>query len=426
MNLKNKIKSPFRFIQSTSDTQLVRFEKDHLKEVTSKQGSSFRLEVIDKNQIGTASINQPDVDELIKRAVYSAKFGDKAGYEYPKSQKLVSQTKLFSPKVKSVTPEELMQTGKFLINSLKEINPQILVDVRLSRSTGESFLEISGASAQKVDETSLSIMMEGELVSEGDILSIGDYFGWRDHTFDPENFAKGLKNRFNLAKKIVTLPSGSYPVIFSEDALSTVLDFLITATSAESVYKKVSRFSNDLEKPVADPRFSLLDDPTIDFAEGSSDFDDEGSPSKPLPIIENGVLKNFYTDLKNATRLKISPNGRGFGIPASPSLTNTIISPGQKTSAELIKNIKHGLLIEQVIGGGQDSPYAGDFSLNIHLGFLIKDGQIVGRVKNAMISGNIFEMIKNKLAEISSDVKWYGGSQLLPQIQFEGITIVVS
>ena len=38
---------------------------------------------------------------------------------------------------------------------------------------------------------------------------------------------------------------------------------------------------------------------------------------------------------------------------------------------------------------------AGDFSVNIELGYLIEKGKVVGRVKDAMISGNAWELLKD-------------------------------
>ena len=80
-----------------------------------------------------------------------------------------------------------------------------------------------------------------------------------------------------------------------------------------------------------------------------------------------------------------------------------LVSPGTESSESLIKSVKKGIFVEQMLGFGQPNMENGDFSANLALGFLVENGEIVGRVKNAMISGNIFELLKGDL-QFSSDV----------------------
>lgn len=424
MSLKQKLGPvPYRFIQSSNDRLQVKFSKDHLKEVTAKQASSYSLEVIKEGQIGVAVQNQLDLDRLIDKALISAEYGEAVSYLYPQSQKVKDNPKLYSDKIVDLTPETLISTGQQMIQQLKDYNANILVDVSFTKSVSHGSLETSSQIDHHQSTTSYSGYLEGELVQTGDILQIGEFWGWRDLTIDHPQMVQKLIQKFKWAEKITNIKSGIYPVIFMPDALSTVLDFIFEASSGKNVEKKVSRWTDQLGQVVMDSRISMVDDPTIDYAIDSTMLDDQGYPSQILPIIDQGKLVNFYHDLNTAQKVNQEPNGRGFGVPAHPGLTNVRISTGQLTTEQLIKNIKHGVIVEQVIGGGQDSPYAGDFSLNIHLGYLIEDGQIVGRIKDCLISGNIFEMLKSQLIDISSDAEWYGGSLQIAPMAFEKMTI---
>ena len=69
----------------------------------------------------------------------------------------------------------------------------------------------------------------------------------------------------------------------------------------------------------------------------------------------------------------------------------------------MIKSVKRGLYIKQLLGFGQGNLANGDFSANVALGFVIENGEIVGRVKNAMVAGNILDLIKGEIL-LSSDV----------------------
>lgn len=422
--LKTKLKStPYRFLSTSSDKLTVRFDKDHLKEVTSKQGGLHQLEVIKKGKLGYALSNHLDEEDLIAKSLKSAEFGDRVNYLYP-DVKTAEKTNLFSQKVVDLQAEEMIAWGQETINKVKKVDKEILTTVVFSKSISTSYLETAAGLSAIEKGSALTVYTEGERVEEGDILQIGQEFAWREQVFNVDGFAKKLAEKFRLAKKVVPSSGGNMTVVFTPQALETLLSFLERALSAESVYKKVSKWKDSLGLPVADQRFNLIDDPTVDFALGSTLYDDEGFVGKPLKLIENGILKNYYTDLKNASKLHLEPNGRGFGVPASPSLTNILVLGGEKVSQEIIKGINQGILVDQIIGGGQDNPYAGDFSLSIHLGFLIDHGEVVGRVKNMLISGNIFEMIKNKIDKISSDLEWVEGSNKLPYISFFETNVV--
>ena len=421
MKIKHK---KYRLLQNSYDRKSVRFSKDNLKEVTTNQGDNYQLEVIENEKLGYASYNQSDQELLEQKALHASQYGDKAGYEYPKKHKMHA-VKLYDAEVTKFSAEEAINLGQYLIRELKTVDKNILVDVHIDVSTDEFALDISTGISEKIKASAFTVYVEGELVTKGDIMSIGEYYVWRNNKeFNKKKFIDTLKEKFELTKTSAKTVGGNMTILFAPEVVDTLFEFFQTALSGETLYKKVSKWQDSLEKQVADPRFTMIDDPLIDYALGSSPIDDEGFEMEKLPLIENGILKNYILDLKNADRLKMKPNGRGFGLPASPGTTNIIVTPGKKSKAQIIKGIKNGILIDQIIGGGQDNPYAGDFTYNIHLGYLIKNGEIVGRVKNCVVSGNIFEMIKTQIAEISSDTQWMGGSNNLPYIAFENMNVV--
>jgi PmbA protein len=78
------------------------------------------------------------------------------------------------------------------------------------------------------------------------------------------------------------------------------------------------------------------------------------------------------------------------------------VAPGRRKGEELLAGIENGIYLRSLIGYGQSNLINGDFSSNVALGFRIKNGKIVGRVKNTMIAGNIYELFR-KGVELSSD-----------------------
>jgi PmbA protein len=89
----------------------------------------------------------------------------------------------------------------------------------------------------------------------------------------------------------------------------------------------------------------------------------------------------------------------------------------------ILKDVREGIVAEQLMGVGQNNPFNGDFSFNLHLGYKIENGEIVGRVKDTMVAGNAFEILKNGISEISKETEWVENSFKCPYVMLEGMTI---
>jgi len=161
---------------------------------------------------------------------------------------------------------------------------------------------------------------------------------------------------------------------------------------------------------------------------GADKGDDEGGGIRPLVLVENGVVKNFFYDLQTAGQRNTKSTGHGSRAKAAalaaPSLHNILVKGGKKPYPSILKNIKEGILAEQFLGEGQDNPFNGDFSFNLHLGYKIENGEIVGRVKDTMIAGNAFDLLKSGIGEISKETEWVGNSFKCPYAMLEGLTVI--
>ncbi len=85
-------------------------------------------------------------------------------------------------------------------------------------------------------------------------------------------------------------------------------------------------------------------------------------------------------------------------------------------------DVKEGLIIEQLMGSDQGNILGGDFSGNVLLGYKIENGKITGRVKNTMIHGNIYQLLKD-MAAIGNDGRWVGSSLHAPSIYCREISV---
>jgi PmbA protein len=135
------------------------------------------------------------------------------------------------------------------------------------------------------------------------------------------------------------------------------------------------------------------------------------------------VLTLFYCDRAVGRQLGGGSTGNGFrpglGSYPTPSLYNTLVQPGQQSLAELMATLDHGILVDQILGGG--AGISGDFSVNIDLGYYIRQGEILGRVKDTMVAGNVYAALKDNLM-LGNDADW-NGSCYTPSVLVDGLSV---
>jgi PmbA protein len=196
--------------------------------------------------------------------------------------------------------------------------------------------------------------------------------------------------------------------------------------NGKNVYTGTSPVRDKVGEALFDPKLTLLDDATIDGKFASAAYDDEGVAHRRNVLVENGVLKGFLYDLKTAAQSGVASTGNGsrtlFGTP-NVSPTNLIVQPGETPLAEIIAGIEHGLLVEEVLGLGQGNLLSGAFSNPLALAFVIDHGEIVGRVKDVSIAGNIYDVLKD-IAAISSEREWVYYSICLPYMLLPDMNVV--
>jgi PmbA protein len=154
---------------------------------------------------------------------------------------------------------------------------------------------------------------------------------------------------------------------------------------------------------------TIIDDPFIKKGLGSRLFDGEGIAAKVMPVIEKGILKNYYIDTYYGRKLGMNPT--------TGSSSNIILELGTKSLDDMVKQVNRGILITSFLGRNSNST-TGDFSFGIQ-GFLIENGDIVKPVNEMNISGNLGEFW-NMLVAVGNDPYPYSSMQT-PSLMFEGI-----
>ena len=408
------------FYVASQDTP-IEFGNNRLKSLETKASEGIALRVIADGKLGFASATDlTRLEDLVDAAIATAEIGDPVEFEFTKEVNSVEPKSEYQPP----TTEALVGVGEDLIQKVHQYNPEILVDVSFHSGTSQAKLATTTNVYTEQNSQSLSAVISGNLVRGEDFLQAYAYEVTRDRQPDYQAILQKLITKYQRAEGKASISSGTYPVLFTPSAVSSTMGRMFgTIFSGQSVVQKASPLTDKVGEKIADERISVFEDPTIGVS--ACEFDDEGVPTSKKHLVDRGVVKQFYWDRRWAARQGIESSGNGFrgGISRpSPSLANVCIAPGQTSIDDLIAGMSEGIIVDRVLGAGQSNVLAGEFSVNIDLGYKVEQGKIVGRVKDTMVAGNIFEAFSN-LVDLSDRAEWVGSSSYVPHILFSGLGV---
>jgi PmbA protein len=426
LELARKVSDEAEVYAISSEEAPVHFEANRLKAIQSKQSDSVSLRIIKNGKLGYAAASgQIDAQKLVDIALETSEFGMPAKFSFP-SERDFPAVKILDPDVEKVGIGEMIELGQKLIEPLLKSTEGILCDAGVSRdSVKVSVMNTRGGQAQ-YKKTTFGMGVSGTLIRDTDMLFVGDGEESCHPLKDTKAITDIVLHQLELAKDTAGVTTGQMPVIFTPDGVvSAFLPALMSAFNGKTVLLGASPVGKRIGETVFDTRFSLYDDPTLDFAPNSRPCDDEGTASRRTALIENGVVRNFLYDLQTAGQARAQSTGsgsRGRGGLMSPAPSALIISTGNTSFNDMIKDVKAGLVIEQLMGAEQGNVLGGDFSGNVLLGYKIENGKIVGRVKNTMVSGNIYQIFK-KVVALGRESKWIGGGICAPAVYCASLSV---
>ena len=402
-----------------SESESISFENDKLKSAESSQSTSMSVKVVVNGKIGSShTTDLHDIDGVVERALEAAEFGSPAHFDFPGPQK-GPDVKVYDDAVQAVKKGEMVRIGEEMMGLVKDYNLDILVSAGVNKGVGTTEFANSAGIAYTTQSTSFGAGVEGQLIRGTDILWAGHGLGLKKREVDHREMARKTVALFRMAENIAPVRSGQMPVIFSPEGMRVLLLALSLGVDGKNVFLGSSPLAGKLGEKIADERFSIIDNPLIDYAGGSGTYDGEGVPHQATPLIENGVLRNFLYDLDTAGRAGAKTTGNGVGC----SPTNLVVNEGTTSYEDMVKQTKEGLLVHSVLGLGQGNPISGEFSVNLHVAYKIENGEVVGRVKDVMLAGNTYTALKNIMA-IGDTAEWAGGTLLTPPIQIANLSVV--
>ena len=397
----------------------VHFEANRLKSIETREATGAALRLVKDGRVGFSSSTDLDrPDDLVQSALETASFGAEARFELPGPVEY-PEVPVYDDAVEQASLEEMVHLGQQIVDAVRTYSDEVQVEGSVTRALSTITLLNSSGGHVKYAKTTYSLGFEGTLIRGEDMLFVFDSQSSCHPIVDAAPVTNSILRQLEQAKETANPDSGSMPVIFMPTAVASVfLSPLLSGFNGKTVLQGTSPLGGRLGERVVDERFTLTDDPTQPYVPRSRVSDDEGIPSRRLPLIEQGVAANFLYDLQTAGQAGTVSTGngeRGLGSLPGPSSSVLVVEEGNAAWEDLLAEVGDGLVVERLLGAGQSNILGGDFNANVLLGYLVAQGRLVGRVKNTMVSGNAYQAL-NHLIGIERQGKWVGGGLYAPSI----------
>ena len=211
------------------------------------------------------------------------------------------------------------------------------------------------------------------------------------------------------------------PVVFDRRVAGSLISHLATAINGSSIARKTSFLKDRLGDRLFAQGIKIIDDPLQRRGLRSRPFDAEGVTSRPLALVDDGVLRSWLLDSATARELGLATTGhaqRGVSSVPSPAISNLHLAAGTRSPDELIADIEEGFYVTDLIGMGVNS-VTGDYSRGA-AGFWIEKGARQYPVSEVTIAGHLTDMFRT--LEPANDLEFRYGTNA-PTLRVEGLTV---
>jgi PmbA protein len=271
----------------------------------------------------------------------------------------------------------------------------------------EREVNISLASTQGAEggyRSGISGLMAFYVMAEGGSLKQGWNAAWAKefHSLEPGRTALDMTQRTGRLLGAKPLTTGRYTAYFEPKAFAQLLGVFSSMFSGKAVVEGKSRLAGKLGERVASERVTLIDDPNLDGGLASRPFDGEGTPSRSVKLIENGVLRSFLHNAETAKALGHENTGhaaRSYRGVLGVSPTNLYLEAGSGVT------LQKGVIVTNLSGlHAGANPITGELSVQ-GLGLLVEGGEIAYPVENFAVSGRFLELLE-RVTGLGDKIDW--------------------
>ena len=408
----------------------ISFENGILKDIESSIQSGVSLRIIKDEKLGFSyTKNLIDPESLVKNALDSLKGDVKVEFSFPERKNL-QILNTYDPEIENLSNTKMVEEGQ-RVSEILSPNTGTQINVGLHKSVTN--LRILNSKGVDYSIKTSVYYCHAEAIYPGSYSAIFRLVIDKKFKEFSQEDIDYITFLYNSSKKEVKPKGGKMKVLFLPSTMYVLIWRLIFATNGKNVYEKTTPLLGKLGEKIFDSSITIYDNPLNDNLPNARSFDDEGVECKILPIIEKGVLKNFYYDLYYSGKMNTSSTGHGYRVGdwgqeiirvrPSPSLEHLYMQTGDKNFYDLIKSIDKGIIVAGALGAHSGNIPNGDFSIGLSPGLYVENGEILGHVKDSMVAGNIYEVMKNVVGIENKAYVYNMG--VFPSVLFDNVSVAI-
>ncbi len=404
-------------IEVESKLDILNFAKEEIEK-------GIGIRVIKDNKIGFAYTSDLDkIQQTAQKALDNSKLNkvDK-NYEFASVEKVKDVKGTYDKKYDDLSLDECCEYLENIIGRTKENDCDITSTGFSAAKTEELILNSNGVSIYD-KSTGFSGGLSVTVEKNGEIATAYDYNSTRQLDLEYEKLTDDVCKLAKDSLNLKAIETKECDVVLDYYAASGLLSTFIQGFIGENVLRGRSILHDKIDTEITDTNLSIIDNPLLEGAMGTVKADGEGTASKKTTLVENGVLKSFLYDIYTANKTGCESTSNGY---RASYLSTPDPSPSNlefKFENEMgLDEIDSGMLTTTILGAHTANPITGDFSVEASNAFTIENGEITEGVKKAMISGNIYELMK-KCDGLKSEIK-QKGSFIIPKIIVHDLKVI--
>jgi TldD protein len=262
------------------------------------------------------------------------------------------------------------------------------------------FLSSSGSYIEQ-ERADINLRVAAVAARDGDVQQAGLSMGSRGDFAPVRQLHQEVERLSRQAVELLSAPKargGEYTV---------VLDPVLAGVFVHEAFGHLSEsdfiYENDrlrelmaLGKQFGSRELNIVDTATLPGLRGSYKYDDEGVPAARTYLIREGKLVGRLHSRETAAKLKEKPTGNARAInhryPPIVRMSNTFIEPGAVSFEDMIGDIKEGIYAKNWYGGTTSMEM---FTFSAGEAYMIRNGKIAEALRPVVLTGNVFDTLKN-------------------------------
>ncbi|WP_094227694.1 TldD/PmbA family protein [Methanolobus psychrotolerans] len=404
----------------------VSIQKDVIEGAKENIITGIGIRAVVNGAVGFASTNIMSlIDEAAKNAVSSANIqdSDPDWRSLPSNQKYPAVSGIMDQQLKNMELDDCIAHTMEMIEGTKTVPGIIVTSGSFGRSYGKRLILNTNGVEVSEEGTGVSGFVD-VITNSGETSTAYDFAISRNNDIDFISIGKNAAELARMSQDTISIEPHRTEVILHPFAFSDLIEnTFMSSIDADNVQKGRSSLIGKKGEIIANEQLSIYDDGLLEGGIETGIADDEGVASQRTTVIENGTFMSYLYDTYTAGKDCVESTGNASrnSYLSTPSVgTRNFIIDFPK--CDVIDDTDSGVYVNTVIGAHTANGISGDFSVEARNAFTIKDGKLDKPIASLMISGNIFDMLKN-INGAGTDVRKVGGT-ITPSIRVSDISVI--